>query len=258
MDPKTSEDVTDRAQARALAAPIPDRFIERKPGASGADYIGHDVITAYLNAIVPDWTFTLVDQIWGPAAEVVTKKGTVPGRDGAIVGGVWRMVATVDGHTRTVDEVGTSEHPAMHHDGENLKLAASDAIKRCAMRLGLGLDLWLDRHAGLGARLIEIPLPALVDGPHSHEDRSRDDMGPSRPSDPTPAPERPTAAEIAARRLNAGKSALLVATGGDTAAASALWDAILADYPGADLTDPATADTLRLAAEGFATAEGEA
>jgi hypothetical protein len=47
----------------------------------------------------------------------------------------------VDGDFVTVTEVGDVEHPS-GNNGSNLKNASSDALKRCAMRLGCGLHLW--------------------------------------------------------------------------------------------------------------------
>jgi hypothetical protein len=47
----------------------------------------------------------------------------------------------VDGDFVTITEVGDVEHPS-GNNASNLKNAASDALKRCAMRLGVGLHLW--------------------------------------------------------------------------------------------------------------------
>ena len=60
-----------------------------------------------------------------------------------------------------VTEVGDVEHPG-GNNGSNLKNAASDALKRCAMRLGVGLHLWSQDNYYLDRAL---------------EKRSRDDDG---------------------------------------------------------------------------------
>jgi hypothetical protein len=97
------------------------------------------------------FSFELVTVVRGDVAEVPpdpigkskrAKAGTAA-LSGVVVGGVWRLTATVDGRTVRVEEAGDCEDPAnWRHDGQRLKQAASDALKRCAMRLGLGLHLW--------------------------------------------------------------------------------------------------------------------
>jgi hypothetical protein len=47
----------------------------------------------------------------------------------------------IDGDYITITEVGDVEHPGSNN-GSNLKNAASDALKRCAARVGLGTHLW--------------------------------------------------------------------------------------------------------------------
>jgi hypothetical protein len=61
--------------------------------------------------------------------------------DGVIVGCLATLEVMVDGDFVTVTEVGDVEHPS-GNNGSNLKNAASDALKRCAMRVGCGLHLW--------------------------------------------------------------------------------------------------------------------
>jgi len=59
------------------------------------------------------------------------------------VGAVCRVRAVVDGRTVAVEEIGDCEQPHnWPHDGARLKDAMSDALKRCGMRLGVGLHLW--------------------------------------------------------------------------------------------------------------------
>ena len=61
--------------------------------------------------------------------------------DGQAQGVVLRMVFNIDGQTVVIDEVGECEWPGQN-EGLNVKNAVSDAVKRCAMRIGLGLELW--------------------------------------------------------------------------------------------------------------------
>ena len=98
-------------------------------------------------SIVGPFESEVVGMVRGHAPPVKGKDGTkdkptYPGRENAIVGCLARLTLTIDGDTRTVTETGDVEEPAMNTDGRNLKDASSDAIKRCAMRFGLGLHLW--------------------------------------------------------------------------------------------------------------------
>jgi hypothetical protein len=61
--------------------------------------------------------------------------------DGTVSGCLASLEVTVDGTPVVIREVGDVEHPTSNA-GQNAKSAASDALKRCAARLGLGLHLW--------------------------------------------------------------------------------------------------------------------
>jgi hypothetical protein len=61
--------------------------------------------------------------------------------DGVVVGCTATLTVEIDGRRVSVTEVGDVERPG-DNNGSALKAAASDAIKRCAMRLGVGLHLW--------------------------------------------------------------------------------------------------------------------
>ena len=137
------------SQLQQLAQPFDKRFIEKKPGARGGDYVTHSVVTEYLLKIVGPFDYELVQVIRGRAPEVKTKSTTYGAREEAILGVVARLTITVDGQTRRVEEVGTEDNPAMQTDAANLKNAMSDALKRCAMRFGLGLHLWSQEMYGL-------------------------------------------------------------------------------------------------------------
>jgi hypothetical protein len=134
-------------QLRQLATPLPERFVERKPGGRGGDFVSHDVITQRLLAIVGPFDTDVRELIRDP--------------DGTITGCLLALTCEVDGRPTTIVEVGDVEHAGnAENNGARAKLAASDAIKRCAMRLGVGLHLWsqdayvlpawLDRLEGAG------------------------------------------------------------------------------------------------------------
>ncbi len=121
-----------------LLHPFPASVVHKNPG-GGGDYVKHSTVEQRLLDVLgcpPDTTF--VREI----------RGDAPGKGGetltnVVVGVILRMEATVDGHHVIVEEAGDCELPSnWKHDGARMKDAMSDAYKRCAMRLGVGLHLW--------------------------------------------------------------------------------------------------------------------
>ncbi len=113
-----------------LSKPFAPRFISQLPGKGQADYVSHAVVTEALLAIVGpfDWS---VREFRDSA--------------GSVAGCVGTLRVTIDGRETTITEAGDTSGQEKN-DGERLKNAASDAIKRCAMRVGLGLHLWAQEH----------------------------------------------------------------------------------------------------------------
>jgi hypothetical protein len=142
-----------------LARPFPTEFVERK---DGQDYVAHHVVNQRLLSIVGPFDFELVQVIRGDVAAVPPdasarsrrgKAGT-PELRNIVVGGIWRLRATIDGRPVQVEEVGdVGDVNNWPHDGARLKDAASDALKRCSMRVGLGLHLWAQEHYFLDQQL---------------------------------------------------------------------------------------------------------
>ena len=114
-------------QLYELSKPFPDKLIKQKPGKFAAAYVEHSVISQRLLEVVGPHTFTVDKPVTNP--------------DGVVAGCLATLTCTVDGQQVSVTEVGDVEHPGANN-GSNLKNAASDALKRCAMRLGVGLHLW--------------------------------------------------------------------------------------------------------------------
>ena len=106
-------------QLRALAKRLPDHLISQREVAQGfkADYVAHSTITEKLLATIGPFSWAL--EILEPVDGLCYVIGTITAR--------------IDGELVTVSGIG---------DGDNLKDAESDAIKRAAMRLGCGLHLW--------------------------------------------------------------------------------------------------------------------
>lgn len=114
-------------QLHDLAKPFPQALVKTKPGKFAADYVEHSVITQRLLEVVGPYTFTVDKPVTNP--------------DGVVVGCLATLGCVIDGKFVRITEIGDVEHPGTNN-ASNLKNAASDALKRCAMRLGLGLHLW--------------------------------------------------------------------------------------------------------------------
>ena len=115
-------------QLQSLAKRIPRSYIKQKPGGFAADYCSH-----------ADVQQMLIAKLGVPPSQEVTQ--IIRSADGQAQGVVLRMVFNIDGQTVVIDEVGECERPGQN-EGLNVKNAVSDAVKRCAMRIGLGLELW--------------------------------------------------------------------------------------------------------------------
>lgn len=138
------------SQLQRLAKPFPDRFVHGNPSGGGS-YVKHSVVTEKLLAVVGPFDFELREVIRGnlpavapnPNGSSKRAKDGSPPLDGVVVGAVCRLSATIDQRRTSVDEAGDCEDPRnWPHDGARLKDAMSDALKRCAMRLGVTLHLW--------------------------------------------------------------------------------------------------------------------
>ncbi len=146
---------TDRAQLAKLVNRVPDRFVKQIDVGNGRRefYVPHDAVEQLLLYIVGPFDFEVVELIRGDVVEVPpnpqghsdrAKQGT-PALRGVVVGARCQLTATVDGDTCRITEIGDVEDPHnWNNDGKRAKAAASDGLKRCAMRLGLGLHLWAE------------------------------------------------------------------------------------------------------------------
>ena len=122
------------SQLSKLATPLSDTFIETKPGKFAASYVPHGIVSQFLLGIVGPYDF---------AIDTLVREA-----DGTLTGCLCTLTVEIDGRTTSIQEVGECENPNnWKTDGARLKACASDGIKRCAMRLGLGLHLW-HKHDG--------------------------------------------------------------------------------------------------------------
>lgn len=141
-----------REQQAALARPFKRSLIHTNPSGGGS-YVKHGIVTQKVLAVVGEagFKFELVEVLRGyvpgvaPNPQASSKRGRdgVPPLDNAVVGAVMRLSLMIDGAPFVIEEVGDCEQPHnWPHDGARLKDATSDAFKRCAMRVGVGLHLW--------------------------------------------------------------------------------------------------------------------
>lgn len=130
----------DRAQLIGLTTPFPAKYVKEAPGGHG-NYVSHDIVTQRLLRVLGPFTYT-IDQ-------------TLKSADGTVEGCVATLTVTIDGKEVSVSEAGECDNPSTRKtQGDRLKNASSDAIKRCAMRLGLGLHVWAEDDYFLHGQLI--------------------------------------------------------------------------------------------------------
>lgn len=161
IDPKTAVTPT---QAQALAARIPAEFIKQPPQGKHGTYVSHDDITQIALALVGPFDFEVTEVIRGFIPEKTTSSGvTHVERPHGIVGALCKIGVDIDGRYTSIQEVGEANSPEITSDGGNLKTAASDGIKRCFMRLGLGLELWVEQ--GQNKSTYYLPASLAGEGP---------------------------------------------------------------------------------------------
>lgn len=112
-----------------LSKPVAPQFVKQPAPGKYGTYVDHEIINQILLLTVGPFSFEIQQVFYNP--------------EGLLDGCTASLTATVDGKEVTITEAGDCEHAANKKtQGERLKNAASDALKRCSMRLGLGLHLW--------------------------------------------------------------------------------------------------------------------
>ena len=123
-------------QLHELSRPFPKEFIHKNPSGFG-DYIQHSVIRQRLLSVLGAYDQEVKQVI---REEVKDKQGNYRQ---IVTGVVLALTVEIDGKKVTIEEVGDVENPCnWKTDGARLKDAVSDAVKRCAMGMGVGLHLW--------------------------------------------------------------------------------------------------------------------
>ena len=169
--------VGDLRQITKLVHPFPDRVVHKNPSGGGT-YVKHSTVQQRIMDVLGLVDIELVQVIRGtvagkapnPNGSSARAKAGTPALDDAVCGVVLRLTATVDGQRVMVEEAGDCEEPHnWPHDGARMKDAMSDAYKRCAMRLGVGLHLWSQDDFYLAEKLMKQdaaePVPPVEGNP---------------------------------------------------------------------------------------------
>lgn len=122
-----------RRQLRSLAKRVPEKYVGGN--GRGFDAMDHSVVTQMLLLKIGPYSFEHVETLRSP-----TKKSP---ESHVVTGVIMRLSGTIDGEPFSITEAGGVENAGNQDgDGERMKHAMSDALKRCAMRVGLGLHIW--------------------------------------------------------------------------------------------------------------------
>ena len=127
-----------KTDLQKLATRVPERLLtSTKRGGKTFEAMDHTVVSQFLLLICGGYDFQIIEELYGP---IETGKHAT---DRGLVGCRARLTVEIDGKTVKVEDYGGLENAGnIDGDGERGKHAASDALKRCARHLGLGLHVW--------------------------------------------------------------------------------------------------------------------
>lgn len=148
-------------QLQQLAKPFPKSMVHSNPSGGGS-YVKHSAVVQKVLAVCGPYRWSIVDVVRGyvqgtapnPSGSSKRAKDGTPDLHDAVVGCIGALTVEVDGRLVTVHGAGDCEQPHnWPHDGARLKDAESDAFKRAAMKLGVGLHLWAQDEYALDKQL---------------------------------------------------------------------------------------------------------
>ena len=133
-----------KSQLERLAIPFPPQHVSTvQRGSRAASYVSWSLVQQRLLGTLGPVDQFVVELIRGVIPEMKTANKTYPAVADGVTGVVAEFVYHIDGRQVRIQEIGTCENPAMRdNDGDRAKLALSDATKRAAARIGVGLHLW--------------------------------------------------------------------------------------------------------------------
>ena len=135
-----------------ISAPIPSELIKQKPGKAAADYISGNTVTDYLNkAFGYLWNFEVMEQWVQPGvAKFNPKYDKEPVPQGPVAhvrGRLTIYLPQEDGTALHIvkEQYGSKAVIGGQMDQEHIfKAAGTDALKKCASLVGIGLELYRD------------------------------------------------------------------------------------------------------------------
>lgn len=159
-----------------VTRPLPREAIKKRPGKAGMEfsYIAPDFVIDTLNeAFEHQWNTKIVYQGVHDGVVIVGLRLSVPNENGVLV---------------EKEQFGSCEITRGLAVGEAFKGAASDALKKCATLLGIGLELYRDEEpvGGPSAPSFAPPRPSASSRPASL-------AGTRPPAPPAPRPPAPSA-----------------------------------------------------------------
>jgi len=119
----------DKETQKKLIKNFPKDVVKDAPKGKFGKYVPHHIYTQRLVDVIPGGYDFTYDELRG--------------KDNAIIGA--KCTLYIKATEQTIQEVGDVDMNAVNRnitESELLKLAVSDGIKRCCMRLGIGLELW--------------------------------------------------------------------------------------------------------------------
>lgn len=123
------------SQLNIILAPTPPQYIKKRPAKGGGtwDYVTGGYVRKVLNlAFGWDWDFEIVDEMIRDGEVVVKGRLTVRNGDRVVVKNQY-------GNKEIVKKKGMDQPLSI---GNDLKAAATDALKKCAAELGIAADIY--------------------------------------------------------------------------------------------------------------------
>ncbi len=133
-----------RATQIQISKPWNKTFVKKvNKGFGEIDYVEHTQVTQKLIALIPDLDITTSDIVYDKIEDV-------NGVARSFVTGIKvRLQGTVDGNFITREDYGMCDKPFFHdnpnkvqNNGQRIKECMSDGLKRAAMRMGVGIELY--------------------------------------------------------------------------------------------------------------------
>ena len=164
------------SQLYQLSRRFPEQYLGKK-GDRGDLYINHAIIKQRLIEVCGGYNFRVVREIYDDG--------------GTLTGCLGELSVVIDGEERVVQDYGDVEHN-QNNNGANAKHCASDAFKRCASHLGLGLHVWINNQYFLDGKLSK-----AIDGNQLKQQQENEvDLATSTNRDETSNSDIPTTSKV--------------------------------------------------------------